>query len=333
MKVCGYDIELAGNIGDSFARKVAEKDHDYFVLELSSFQLDGMFRARVNIGVLLNITPDHLDRYDNDMEAYIKSKFRIVRNMRKDDSLIFFSQDNNITDHLTKQSTKAETIGFSLDKKDNSRAYVQENYIMIQTDEGLKRLSKRRLLIKGQHNQMNVMAAILAVLKAGAEWKTVKEALTSFKAIEHRMEFVTKIKNISFYNDSKATNIDAVSYALESFDDPVIWIAGGVDKGNDYTIIDNLVERKVKTIITIGTDNNKIESFFDGKVNDIHSTDSMFKAVEIAYSRAVRGDVILLSPACASFDLFKNYIERGNKFKEAALALKSKEEDRMIILI
>jgi len=333
MKSCGFDVEMAGNIGSSFARKVVERNPQYFVLELSSFQLDDMYRSRVNIGVLLNITPDHLDRYGYDMDAYVKSKFRIVRNMRKDDSLVCFMDDQHIVRHLHSLSTKAEILGFSLEKKENISAYIQENYMMIQTAEGLKRIAKKKLPIRGEHNQMNAMAAILATLKAGANWEEVKDALTSFTAIPHRMEFITDIKGISFYNDSKATNIHAVIYALQSFDDPIIWIAGGVDKGNDYAEIEDLVMKKVKTIITIGTDNKKIEGHFDGKVNDIHSTDSMFRAVEIAYSRALKGDVILLSPACASFDLFKNYEERGNKFKEAALALKSREEDRMILMI
>ena len=321
---------LAGNVGDSFAKKVAEESHDHYVLELSSFQLDGMLRARINIGVLLNITPDHLNWYDHDMERYVSSKFRITRNMRSTDTLIFNAGDDMIKSHLGTVRTSAEQVGFGLASSEGGTAYANNNFLMFREGNEWKRLSKKLVPLKGEHNMLNVMAAVLVARRIGLSWEAIKEALPSFKNVPHRMELVADINGVEFYNDSKATNVDAVKYALDSFTHPVIWIAGGVDKGNDYDQISALVKRRVKALVALGADNKKLQTYFTPILGDVSITDSVFNAVEIAYSKAESRDVVLLSPACASFDLFKNYEERGDKFKEAVNALKSKEENSMM---
>jgi UDP-N-acetylmuramoylalanine--D-glutamate ligase len=329
----GLDAGIAGNVGDSFAKKVAEEKHDHYVLELSSFQLDGMKRAHINIAVLLNITPDHLNWYNHDMSRYVASKFRITRNMRKADTLIYNAMDDQIAGHMGSVTTRAKRVAFGLTSAENVSAYANSNYLMFREGQEWKRLSKKLVPLKGDHNMLNVMAAVLAARSAGLSWDTIREVLPSFKNVPHRMEWVAEINGVAFYNDSKATNVDAVKYALDSFDRPVIWIAGGVDKGNNYDQISDLVRQRVKALVALGADTKKIQTYFTPVLGDVNMTDSAFKAVEIAYNRAEKGDVVLLSPACASFDLFKNYEERGEKFKEAVFALKNKEENSMLLAL
>jgi UDP-N-acetylmuramoylalanine--D-glutamate ligase len=332
MNRSGIDAALAGNIGKGFARSVAEGRHSHYVLELSSFQLDGMHRSRINTAVLLNITPDHLDRYKGDLALYIKSKFRIFRNMRRGDLCIYNGEDHNIAGNLDLIRTQAERRTFGLNRKKGCAAYANAHYLMFWEQGRWKRISRRLLNLPGDHNVLNAMASILAARGAGVEWEAIKAALPEFRGLPHRMELVTKIRDVAFYDDSKATNVDAVRFALESFDRPVIWLAGGVDKGNDYRKIVPVVREKVKALVAIGLDTKKLQEVFTPVLGEVSCTDSMFRAVEIAYARADRGDVVLLSPACASFDLFKNFEERGDKFREAALSLKEKEDNPVIHL-
>ncbi len=326
LKAAGMDAGLAGNVGNSFAGMVAEEDHEYFVLELSSFQLDRMKKTRMDVAVLLNITPDHLDRYDDDMEKYIHSKFRIVRNLLHEDLFIYNREDIHTINHLEKIKKPFRLMNFGMKKVDEATAYATDEYLMFKDAHGLKRVSRKNLTLQGSHNMMNAMAAILAARAFGISWDEINKALPGFRNIPHRLELVGEIKGVRFYNDSKATNVDAVWYALESFESPVVWIAGGIDKGNDYDLISDMVKQKVKGMVSLGVDNKKLHKYFERYFENITDTDSMFRAVEIAYSMAREGDVVLLSPACASFDLFKNFEARGDKFKEAVEALKQKEE-------
>ncbi len=322
----GLDAGLAGNVGNSFAGMIAEKDHKYFVLELSSFQLDLMKDARMDVAVLLNITPDHLDRYNDDLNAYIRSKFRILRNMRKQDLFIYNREDAHIAAHLAKVESPVRMMGIGMEREEDAAAYATDEYLMFREGGRLKRIARKNLPLKGRHNMMNAMAAILTARAFDVSWEAINGALPEFKNIPHRLEFIDEIKGVRFYNDSKATNVEAVWYALESFDCPVVWIAGGIDKGNDYDRIADMVKSKVRGMVTLGTDNKKLHKYFGDYFSNITDTDSMFRAVELAFMLAVEGDVVLLSPACASFDLFKNYEARGDKFREAVEALKHKEE-------
>lgn len=322
----GLNTGLAGNVGRSFARMVLEEDHDYYVLELSSFQLDRMEKSRMNVAVLLNITPDHLDRYENNFKGYIDSKFRILKNMGKDDVFIYNREDENINARLNRISLRSKRMNIGMERTDDATSYFKENYLMFKQGDDWKRLSRKNIPLKGRHNMMNAMAAILSARTLDVAWDAISNALPGFKNVPHRLEFVDEIGGVQFFNDSKATNVDAVWFALESFDQTVIWIAGGMDKGNDYDQISEMVRKKVKAMVSLGTDNKKLHNYFGTYFMNITETDSMFRAVEIAYSHAESGDVVLLSPACASFDLFKNYEARGDKFKEAVEALKNKEE-------
>ena len=324
LKENGSNVGLAGNVGHSLARQVAEEDKEYFVVELSSFQLDGMSKARLHTAILLNITPDHLDRYENDFQKYVNSKFRIIRNMRKEDHFIYNELDKTINEQFDQLKSNVDVQPISLKKSDKSIAYLVEKNLMFTDGENLKRISINNLPLRGKHNMINSMAAIQAARNIGIDWSGILSALKTFENAPHRLEYVGKINEVDFYNDSKATNVDAVWYALESFDTSIVLIMGGTDKGNDYTQIDEFVANKVKSIVALGIDNTKIESHFKGYMSDITSTDSVFNAIEIAFSKASDGDVVLLSPACASFDLFKNYEERGQRFKEAFFALKEK---------
>ncbi|MCG8309003.1 MAG: UDP-N-acetylmuramoyl-L-alanine--D-glutamate ligase [Cytophagales bacterium] len=328
-----FDVGLAGNVGHSLARMVAEKDRAYFVVELSSFQLDGVYQSRLNVAVLLNITPDHLNRYNNDFRQYVESKFRITRNMRKEDHFIYNESDENIRKRLHKLNSNVGLIPVSSGKTEQAKAYPAGKNLMFKERDSIKRISKSGLPLPGKHNMINVMAAVVAARKIGVGWEGITKALKTFKNVPHRLEYVGDIKNVHFYNDSKATNVDAVWYAIDSFDAPIVLIMGGTDKGNDYSKIDELVIKRVKAIVALGTDNTKIESHFKNYLTDISSTDSAFNAVEIAFSKAGAGDVVLLSPACASFDLFKNYEERGDRFKEAFYALKEKIERNLMMML
>ena len=333
LKENGFDVGLAGNVGHSLARQVAANDREYFVVELSSFQLDGMYKSKLHIAILLNITPDHLNRYNNDFQQYVESKFRIIRNMRSEDHFIYNEGDKIVRNQVQKKTSKVNQIPINLTKTEDSQAYMLGKNLMFK-DVGLpKRISKSNLPLLGKHNMINIMAAVKASLKVGIVWENISQALKTFENAPHRLEFIGEIQKIKFYNDSKATNVDAVWYAIESFDGPIILIMGGTDKGNDYSKIDDLVASKVKSIVALGIDNTKIESHFKQFITDITSTDSIFNATEIAYSKAKEGDVVLLSPACASFDLFKNYEERGNRFKEAFHALKEKVESNLMMML
>lgn len=327
LKENGLDVGLAGNIGHSLARQVAESDKDYYVVELSSFQLDGMMKSRINTAILLNITPDHLNRYDNDFQKYIDSKFRIIRNMREEDFIIYNESDDTLKAVVDQLNSPANLQAITLTKSKTSVAYLYERNLIFNDYGKYKDVPVNSLPLLGKHNMVNIMAAVQTARNMGMDWEGILSALAIFENAPHRLEYVGSINDVLFYNDSKATNVDAVWYALESFDAPIVLIIGGVDKGNDYTQIDKLVTSKVKAIIALGVDNTKIESHFGRNNPEITSTDSVFTAIEIAFHKAKAGDVVLLSPACASFDLFKNYEERGERFKKAFYALKEKMED------
>jgi UDP-N-acetylmuramoylalanine--D-glutamate ligase len=329
LKENGLDVGLAGNVGFSLARQVAGQDKEYFVVELSSFQLDGMSKSKLHVAVLLNITPDHLNRYDNDFSKYADSKFRIIRNMRKEDFFIYNEDDPSISAKIDGLKTHVNRQPVSLTKSETSLAYLADKYLMFHDGTSTKRVSRDGLPLRGKHNMINSMAAIQVARNLGISWDGILKALITFENAPHRLEYSGNINGVDFYNDSKATNVDAVWFALESFEQPIVLIMGGTDKGNDYTQIDELVKQKVKAIVALGIDNTKIESHFKNYMTDISSTDSVFQAVQIAFSKAKENEVVLLSPACASFDLFKNYEERGEKFKEAVGALKGKVEGNL----
>ena len=333
LKENGYNVGLAGNVGFSLARQVAEEDKEYFVVELSSFQLDGMSKSRLHTAILLNITPDHLNRYDNDFQKYVNSKFRIIRNMRKENHLIYNELDETINTQIDQLKTHVDLQPISLKRSEKSMAYLVEKNLMFKDEENLKRVSINNLPLRGKHNMINSMAAIQTARNVGIGWDGILSATKSFKNVPHRLEYVGRIKEVDFYNDSKATNVDAVWYALDSFDTPIVLILGGIDKGNDYAQIDELVTKKVKAVVALGIDNTKIESHFKHYMSDVTSSDSVFNAIEIAFSKTSDGDVVLLSPACASFDLFKNYEERGERFKEAFSALKEKTESNLKMML
>ncbi len=333
LKENGLNVGLAGNVGHSLALQVADQDMDYFVVELSSFQLDGMYKSKLHIAVLLNITPDHLNRYDNDFSKYVDSKFRIIRNMRHGDHFIFNEGDQNILSKIHAERSRVNHEPISLAKSESTIAYLAGKYLIFKDGDKIKKVSKDSLPIRGKHNMLNSMAAIKAARNLGIGWEGILNALKTFENAPHRLEYSGNIKGVDFFNDSKATNVDALWYALESFEKPILLIMGGTDKGNDYTQIDGLVKDKVKAIIALGLDNSKIESHFKNYGMDVSSTDSIFQAVEIAYSKALENEVVLLSPACASFDLFKNYEERGERFKEAVWALKGKMENNLMMVI
>jgi UDP-N-acetylmuramoylalanine--D-glutamate ligase len=319
MKKAGMNVGIAGNIGKSFALQVSEEDYDYYVLELSSFQLDGLYEFKADIAILLNITPDHLDRYDYNLQEYVDSKFRITRNLGEDEFFVFCSDDEITIRELEKIVLKAKQLPFARKKKDKEVAYIDdENRLRIEYDNTDFAMSVSDLILKGKHNQYNSMAAGIAgsVLKIRKD--VIRESLMDFQGVEHRLESVLKVHGIHFINDSKATNVNSTWYALESVPTKIIWIAGGVDKGNDYSELMDLVKEKVKALICLGKDNAKLHKAFDGVVGTITDTDNMQEAVRTAYYLAGDGDTVLLSPACASFDLFENYEDRGWQFKKEA---------------
>ena len=315
------NVGLAGNIGKSFALQVAENNFDWYVLEVSSFQLDGMQNFKADIAILLNITPDHLDRYNYDFQNYIHSKFRIIQNQKAADHFIFCGDDEVIISELKKIKVEANQYAFSLAKESENGAWIKNNNLIIHTNKQTFDMSIHELALQGKHNAYNSMAAGIAARIIDIRKEVIRESLTDFENIEHRLEFVAKVHGISFVNDSKATNINSTWYALESQNNPVILIVGGVDKGNDYTILESLVKQKVKAIICLGTDNKKLHEFFDGKVEIIVDAHSAQEAVQQGYRLGKKDDVVLLSPACASFDLFENYEDRGRQFKTAVRAL------------
>lgn len=321
LKKAGLKVGLAGNVGKSFARQVAENNFDYYVLELSSFQLDNMYRFRANIAILLNITPDHLDRYEYSLQKYIDSKFRIIQNQTPEDSFIFCADDNYILTELVKKNPEVQLFPFSIKKEEGMTAYIKQNQLYINLNQNQLTMSIYELALKGKHNLYNTMAAGIAARVVDISKEIVRESFADFENIEHRLEKVNTVHGIEFINDSKATNVNSVWYALESMEKPVIWIVGGVDKGNDYEMLKSLVKDKVKAIVCLGTDNKKIHEAYADIIPDITDSSSAAEAVRIAYSKGKKGDVVLLSPACASFDLFKNYEDRGRQFKNAVRSL------------
>jgi len=322
MRKAGLNAGIAGNIGRSFARQVAEEDYDYYVLELSSFQLDGLFEFKADIAILLNITPDHLDRYDYNLQQYVDSKFRIMHNLSEDEFFIFCSDDEITIKELEKIVTKAKQLPFARRKKDKEVAYIDdENRLRIEFDNVNFAMSVSDLVLKGLHNQYNSMAAGITGNVLRIRKNLIRESLMDFQGVEHRLENVLKVHGIQFINDSKATNVNSSWYALESVQGRIVWIAGGVDKGNDYNPLMDLVKEKVKALICLGKDHTKLHKAFDGVVETIVDTNNMKEAVRTAYFLANKGDTVLLSPACASFDLFENYEDRGWQFKEAVREL------------
>ncbi len=317
LKNAGLKVGLAGNIGQSYAYQVATCSFDYYVLELSSFQLEGMYDFKADIAVLLNITPDHLDRYNNEMEGYIRAKFRITQNMSKDDCFIFCADDEISISHLNKIVLHAKQLPFSQVKEVKEGAYIREEKMHVQYNNNEYQMFLNELSLQGKHNIYNSMAAAITGKILNIENEVLRESLSSFKGVEHRLEKVLKVKNVLYINDSKATNVNSTWYALESMTTPVVWIAGGKDKGNDYEPLFELVNEKVRVIICLGVDNSKLHRDFEDKVEEIYDAGSAEEAVNIAYKVARSGETVLLSPACASFDLFKSYEERGDKFKEA----------------
>ena len=311
----GLNVGLAGNVGFSFARQVALENFEYYVIELSSFQLDGMYRFRCNIAMLLNITPDHLDRYDNELENYIASKFRITQNQTEKDILIMSADDPILIQNAHLNKGKAYQFLFSIEKELKKGAWLKDETLMIETDNNPFDMIYTKLALDGKHNAANGMAAGIAADVLRISKENIRESLTTFSGVEHRLEPFISVRGVEFINDSKATNINSTWYALESMRKEIVWIVGGVDKGNDYIELDKLVAKKVKAIVCLGTDNSKIVSHFQGKVSQIVETCSMEDAVKQAFLLGRKGDVVLLSPACASFDLFDNYEDRGNQFK------------------
>lgn len=322
MRKAGMNAGIAGNIGQSFAYQVATEEYDYYVLEISSFQLDGMYQFKADIAILLNITPDHLDRYDYNLQNYVDSKFRITQNLTEDQYFVFCSDDEITIKELENIVTKARHLPYAYKRKDDDVAWVEEHDLLkIEFDDIDFSMSVNELALRGRHNTYNSMAAGIAgnVLKIRKD--VIREALMDFQGIEHRLEPVLKVHGIEFINDSKATNVNSTWYALESMKTDVIWIAGGIDKGNDYNSLQELVAKKVKALICLGKDNKKLRKAFEGVVEMIVEVDSMRDAVRKAYHLGNNGDSVLLSPACASFDLFENYEERGRLFKEAVREL------------
>ena len=323
-KKAGYNVGLAGNIGKSFAYQVATENFDYYILELSSFQLDGMYAFKADIAVLLNITPDHLDRYDYKFENYVASKFRIVQNQTFSDSFIYCADDTVIQDFMKNNSVKAEKIPFSIKKTiEGNAAFLEENKITLNYNNNPKPLimTIEQLALAGKHNVYNSMAASMAASIVNIRKDIIRESLEDFVNVEHRLEFVATVNGIEFINDSKATNINSAWYALESMEKPVVWIVGGQDKGNNYDELVELVNEKVKAIVCLGVDNKKIIKAFKKSVETILEASSAAEAVAMSYKLASKGDAVLLSPACASFDMFKNYEDRGVQFKSAVRGL------------
>ena len=320
LKKAGLHVGLAGNVGKSFAAQVANENFDWYVLELSSFQLDDMYDFKPDIAVLLNITPDHLDRYEYKMENYVQSKFRIAKNLDENGWFIYNADDKEIAQVMKTFQTKANLAAFSLENEVPVGGYLNKQQLTINIKDQFT-MSIHDLALKGKHNAANSLASGITARILEIRKETVRESLSDFVNVEHRLEFVAKVNGIEFINDSKATNINSTWFALESMENPTVWIVGGVDKGNDYSELLELVQEKVKAIVCLGKDNKKIVEAFKGVVPEIYETQSAMEAVAYGYRLAKKDETVLLSPACASFDLFENYEERGNEFKKAVRAL------------
>jgi UDP-N-acetylmuramoylalanine--D-glutamate ligase len=326
MKSAGLNVALAGNVGFSMARQIAQNSFDWFVLEMSSFQLDGTDTFKPDIAILLNITPDHLDRYEYNMQNYVNSKFLIVENMEPQQRFIYYAEDPVITNELKTKAVVPQKVSVSLKGESTGPVKFDGAKMSFNLDGQSFQIAQNETTLKGPHNLINTMSAVSAALIAGISVDKIKEGLKTFKNAPHRLEPVGVIKGVEFINDSKATNVDSVVYALGSYTQPLVWIAGGVDKGNDYNLIKDEVKKKVKTLICLGKDNEKLKKAFSGVVPTILETQSVKELVKISLDAAQKGDVVLLSPACASFDLFKNYEDRGNQFREAVSQLKKEIE-------
>ena len=321
LQQAGLNVGLGGNIGKSYAYQVATENFDIYVLELSSFQLDNVYDFKADIAIITNITPDHLDRYGYNMENYVKSKFRITRNMSDDDCFIFCSDDEITINHLNKIVVKAQQLPFTQKQVVEQGAYLKDDRIIVRYKEQECDMYLQELALGGRHNVYNSMAAALAAKAMDIDNAAIREGLATFQAVEHRLEKVLSIKDVLYINDSKATNVDAAWYALECQTRPVVWIVGGTDKGNDYSSLVPLAKEKVKAIICMGLDNEKIHAAFGEVVSKMYDVTSAQDAVKTAHKIAASGDVVLLSPCCASFDLFKNYEDRGRQFKDAVRSL------------
>lgn len=316
LQKAGFNVGLAGNVGNSLAWQVAEKNFSHYVVELSSFQLDGMYDFKADIAMLLNITPDHLDRYEYKMKNYVDSKFRIAQNLTESDAFVYCSDDEIISNEIKNLNSKAQLLPFSIKKELKTGGWIEDDEIKIQCNEYNFSMDKKDLSLPGIHNVYNSLASGIAGNVLRIRKETIRESLSDFQGVDHRLEKVVKVRGIQFINDSKATNINSTWYALESMEEPVVWIVGGIDKGNDYSVLLDLVREKVKGIVCLGIDNEKIHKAFDGKVDLIVEAKSMSQAVKLSYEIANKDDIVLLSPACASFDLFKSYEDRGCQFKE-----------------
>jgi len=322
LKTAGLNVGIAGNIGKSFALQVAQNNYDVYVLEISSFQLDDMHNVRANIAILLNITPDHLDRYNNNFNNYIDSKFRIIQNQTTDDAFIYCFDDSVITEKIKHEKIKAQQFPFSLlPKYFKQGAYLNNEKIIIEYNKTQVHMTLEQLALQGKHNTYNSMAAGVAARLMDIRKDTLKQCFSDFHNIAHRLEYVSSVHGIKFINDSKATNINSTWYALEYYNKSIVWIVGGVDKGNDYSQLSALVKDKVKAIVCLGINNRPIHEAFGDFVEIIIDTNTASEAVITAYNIAKKGETVLLSPACSSFDLFKNYEDRGNQFKTAVKEL------------
>jgi UDP-N-acetylmuramoylalanine--D-glutamate ligase len=321
LQQAGLNVGLGGNIGKSYAYQVATEKYDIYVLELSSFQLDNVYDFKADIAIITNITPDHLDRYGHDMENYVKAKFRITRNMSSDDCFIFCSDDEITINHLNQIVVKAQKLPFTQKEEVSQGAYIQDDRMIVKYKDEECDVFLKELALGGRHNVYNSMAAAIAAKVMDIDNEAIRNGLSTFTAVEHRLEKVLSIGDVLYINDSKATNVDSAWYALECQTRPVVWIVGGTDKGNDYTSLIPLAQEKVKAMICLGLDNRKFHESFESVVPQMHDVTSAEEAVKLAHSLASAGDVVLLSPCCASFDLFKNYEDRGRQFKEAVRKL------------
>lgn len=323
LKNAGMNVGLAGNVGTSMALQVAEQNYDYYVIELSSFQLDDMFKFKADIAILTNITPDHLDRYEYKIENYVNSKFRILQNQTEADSFIYCIDDELSMNYINANKIKAKQYPFSIKQKVEEGAFLdnETNTINITLNNQTQSMSIFDLALQGKHNAYNSMAAGIASRLLEIRKESIRDSLSDFQNVEHRLEFVANVHGIEFINDSKATNVNSTWYALESISKPIVWIVGGVDKGNDYSMLDALVAQKVTAIVCLGKDNEKIIKAFQGKVPEIVEAQSAEEAVKYGYRLAKKDQVVLLSPCCASFDLFENYEDRGRQFKTAVRSL------------
>jgi len=315
LKQAGLDVGLAGNVGNSLALQVAESPHAVYVIELSSFQLDNMYDFKADVAIILNITPDHLDRYNYEMQNYVDAKFRILQNQTADDAFIFWNDDPIVAREIAKRHPQATLYPFAETHEEGVKGYIDNNKMILETLKGTFVMERNSLALKGVHNLYNSFAAGIAAKLVDIQDEKIRASLSDFTGVEHRLEKVARVKGVDYVNDSKATNVNSCWYALQSMATPLVLILGGTDKGNDYSEIEQLVKEKVHALIFLGVDNAKLHAFFDGKVPEIEDALSMEECVLKAYKLAKKGDTVLLSPCCASFDLFKNYEDRGEQFK------------------